>query len=109
MNVFFYEWNVEDPVSAFELRSCKHAEKQKSIYDNPYLATVIWGGPAAQNTWPDTFSGGGTVDNQAPKIPTNLAVSATTSSSVSLTWTSSTDNIAVNGYEIYIMVFIIQP
>lgn len=100
------KWNVEDPVSTFELqRQNVVANMQKNrnpFIDNPYLATVIWGGPAAQNTWPDTFSGGGTVDTQAPTIPTNLAVSATTSSSVSLTWTSSTDNIAVSGYEIYI-------
>jgi hypothetical protein len=23
--------------------------------DNPYLATVIWGGPSAQNRWPNIF------------------------------------------------------
>ena len=100
------KWNVEDPVSAFELqRQNVVADMQKNrnpFIDNPYLATVIWGGPAAQNTWPDTFSGGGTVDTQAPTIPANLAVTVTTSSSVSLTWTSSVDNLAVSGYEIYI-------
>ncbi|NUS14494.1 MAG: glycosyl hydrolase family 5, partial [Streptomyces sp.] len=33
--------------------------------------------------------------------PANLAVSGTTSSSVSLTWSASTDNVGVTGYNIY--------
>ena len=51
----FLEWNREDPVSAFEM------QRQEVIYgaqgnrnpfiDNPYLATLLWGGEAAENTW----------------------------------------------------------
>jgi chitodextrinase len=41
------------------------------------------------------------VDKDAPSIPTNLATSAITDRSVSLTWKASTDNVAVTGYEIY--------
>ncbi|MBC8026803.1 MAG: cellulose binding domain-containing protein [Steroidobacteraceae bacterium] len=41
----------------------------------------------------------GTTDTTAPTTPANLAAS-TTSSSVSLTWTASTDNVAVTGYQI---------
>lgn len=100
------KWNVEDPVSAFEIqRNNVVANTQKNrnpFIDNPYLATVIWGGPAAQNTWPDTFSGGGTSDTEAPTIPQNLAVTGKTSSSVSLSWSASTDNFAVSGYDIYV-------
>lgn len=101
------KWNVEDPVSAFEMqRQNVVANTQKNrnpFIDNPYLATVIWGGPAAQNTWPDTFSGGGTSgDTEAPSTPMNLAVSGVTSSSVSLTWAASTDNIAVSGYDVFV-------
>ncbi|MCL6456534.1 MAG: fibronectin type III domain-containing protein [Gorillibacterium sp.] len=40
-------------------------------------------------------------DTQAPTIPTNLKVSGTTSSSISLSWTASTDNIGVTGYDVY--------
>lgn len=101
------KWNVEDPVSAFEIkRNNVVAQTQKNrnpFIDNPYLATVIWGGPAAQNTWPDTFNGGGsTTDTEAPTAPINLAVTEATSSSISLSWNPSTDNIAVSGYEVYV-------
>jgi chitodextrinase len=40
-------------------------------------------------------------DTIAPSAPTGLAVSAKTSSSVSLTWTASTDNYGVAGYNVY--------
>lgn len=99
------KWNVEDPVSAFEIqRNNVVAQTQKNrnpFIDNPYLATVIWGGPAAQNNWPDTFSGGTAGDTEAPSIPMNLAVTATTSSTVSLTWSASTDNVSVSSYDVY--------
>ncbi|MDP9955951.1 endonuclease I/chitodextrinase [Epilithonimonas hungarica] len=99
------KWNVEDPVSDFERqRNNVVANTQKNrnpFIDNPYLATVIWGGPAAQNTWPDTFNGGSTTDTEAPTVPTNLSVTGTTSSSISLSWTASTDNVGVSGYDIY--------
>ncbi len=99
------KWNVEDPVSPFEIqRNNVVAATQKNrnpFIDNPYLATVIWGGPEAQNNWPDTFSGGTEGDTEAPTIPTNLAVTAKTSTSVSLAWTASTDNFAVGSYQVY--------
>ena len=41
-------------------------------------------------------------DTQAPTAATNLAVTGTTSSSVSLSWTAATDNTAVTAYEIYL-------
>ncbi|MET9175613.1 glycoside hydrolase family 5 protein, partial [Streptomyces misionensis] len=44
--------------------------------------------------------GGGT-DTTAPSAPTGLAVSGTTSSSVSLKWTAATDNVGVTGYDVY--------
>ncbi|WP_438432256.1 fibronectin type III domain-containing protein [Gorillibacterium sp. sgz500922] len=40
-------------------------------------------------------------DTQAPSAPTGLTVTATTSSSVTLAWTASTDNVGVTGYEVY--------
>ncbi len=99
------KWNIEDPVSDFERqRNNVVANTQKNrnpFIDNPYLATVIWGGPAAQNTWPDTFNGGTTSDTEKPTVPTNLAVTGVTGNSVSLSWTASTDNVGVTGYDVY--------
>lgn len=100
------KWNIEDPVSDFEkqrnnvVAGIQH--NRNPFIDNPYLATVIWGGPAAQNTWPDTFNGGSTTDTEAPSAPGALTVSGTTSSSVSLIWAASTDNIGVSSYDIYV-------
>ncbi|RUT45233.1 carbohydrate-binding protein [Paenibacillus anaericanus] len=46
----------------------------------------------------DSISGG---DLLPPTVPTNVTVSSTTSSSVSLSWTASTDNVGVTGYNVY--------
>ncbi|WP_257452777.1 cellulase family glycosylhydrolase [Archangium lipolyticum] len=45
--------------------------------------------------------GGGGGDTQSPTAPGNLAATGTTSSSVSLAWSASTDNVAVTGYDVY--------
>ncbi|WP_329125170.1 glycoside hydrolase family 6 protein [Streptomyces sp. NBC_01465] len=45
--------------------------------------------------------GGGSSDTTAPSVPAGLTVTGTTSSSVSLSWTASTDNVGVTGYDIY--------
>ncbi|MFV0249002.1 MAG: endonuclease [Tenacibaculum sp.] len=52
----FLKWNVEDPVSSFELQRNNVIEdaqgNRNPFIDNPYLATLIWGGNiAAENKW----------------------------------------------------------
>ncbi|WP_203296375.1 endonuclease [Luteirhabdus pelagi] len=51
----FIQWNVEDPVSALEDQRNPYLEtaygNRNPFIDNPYLATVIWGGPAAEDRW----------------------------------------------------------
>ncbi|MDA7716928.1 GEVED domain-containing protein [bacterium] len=44
-------------------------------------------------------NGGG--DTQAPSAPSGLAASNVGATSVSLSWTASTDNVAVTGYDVY--------
>lgn len=39
-------------------------------------------------------------DTTAPSVPTNVAASGTTSTSTTLTWSASTDNVGVTGYEV---------
>jgi chitodextrinase len=46
-------------------------------------------------------SGGSTGDTEAPSVPQNLIATAVSSSQINLTWTTSTDNVAVTGYNIY--------
>ncbi len=48
-----------------------------------------------------TGSGGGSGDTTAPSAPASLHSTATTSSSVSLAWNASTDNVGVTGYNVY--------
>lgn len=51
----FIKWNAEDPVSAFEIQRNNRIEQAQGnrnpFIDNPYLATMIWGGIAADNLW----------------------------------------------------------
>lgn len=46
-----------------------------------------------------TGTGGG--DTIAPSAPTNLSASGTTAVATTLSWTASTDNVAVTGYDVY--------
>ena len=42
-----------------------------------------------------------TPDTQAPSVPTGVVATATSSSTIKITWNSSTDNVGVVGYKIY--------
>ncbi|AUP78203.1 fibronectin type III domain-containing protein [Flavivirga eckloniae] len=48
-----------------------------------------------------SYGGGGTGDTEAPSTPTNLTVSNTTTTSTDLSWSASTDNVGVSGYQIF--------
>ncbi len=51
----FLEWNAEDPVSESEMNRnnvLNNVQGNRNPFiDNPYLATIIWQGPDADNTW----------------------------------------------------------
>jgi hypothetical protein len=54
----------------------------------------------------ELFGGGGTTnppptDTTAPSVPTALRATASNATTVALTWTASTDNVAVTGYQIF--------
>ncbi|MCT4628705.1 endonuclease [Winogradskyella sp.] len=55
--------------------------------DHPEYVNIIW------NPSPD---------NVAPSDPTNLVASNPTNNTIDLSWTASTDNVAVESYDIYI-------
>ncbi|MCX5299923.1 carbohydrate binding domain-containing protein [Streptomyces sp. NBC_00193] len=44
---------------------------------------------------------GGTVDTQAPTVPGSLTATGKTSTTASLSWNASTDNVGLNGYDVY--------
>jgi len=66
---------------------------------------VGWTGPGISTT--TVIAGNfltpftGSTDTQAPTAPTNLTSPSKTSTSVNLSWTASTDNVGVTGYEVY--------
>jgi hypothetical protein len=70
-------------------------------------ATIYTHGWYGQGTyWADDISldgpgGGGGSDTQAPTAPTGLTSTGKTSSSVSLSWNASSDNVGVTGYDVY--------
>lgn len=56
----FLIWNAEDPVSDFEIQRNNHIEIEQGnrnpFIDNPYLATMIWNGPDAEDRWEVLFT-----------------------------------------------------
>ena len=101
----FLKWNVEDPVSDFERQRNTYHGNTTNTYaqgnrnpfiDNAYLATRIWGGDAAIDSW-GIFT---TQDDEAPTTPTNVMVSNVTTTTFNVSWNASTDNENVSGYDI---------
>lgn len=85
-------WAAQDPVSASEI------ERNDASYNfqnnrNPYIDHPEW----VQLVW-----GSQTSDTESPSTPTNLTVASTSTTSANLSWTASTDNIAVAYYKIYV-------
>ena len=103
----FLQWNVDDPVSDFEKQRNTYHENTSNTYaqgnrnpfiDNPILATRIWGGPVAEDTWGIYTTG----DTENPTTPTNIVLSNITTFSIDVSWDPSTDNIGVASYDVYI-------
>jgi endonuclease I len=85
-------WNAQDPVNAREIarnNAIYTRQNNRNPYiDHPEYVNQIWGG---------TSSG----DTQAPSAPTSLASTTKTSTSITVAWTASTDNVGVTGYDVY--------
>ncbi|SDX97462.1 Endonuclease I [Lutibacter oricola] len=98
----FLTWNAEDPVSDFEANRNEILSgiqlNRNPFIDNPYLATIIWGGLNAEDKW----NMGSSSDTEAPTAPSNLVSTSVTDESINISWTASTDNIAVYDYLIYL-------
>ncbi|WP_165733999.1 endonuclease [Polaribacter sp. 20A6] len=103
----FLQWNREDPVSDIEKRRNTYHENTSKTYaqgnrnpfiDNPFLATRIWGGDNAEDTWGIYTSS----DTEAPSKPNNVTLHDITLTSINISWTASTDNIGVTGYQVYV-------
>src|SRR5690606_14328501 len=84
-------WHQNDPVSQKEIDRNNavfaHQNNRNPFVDHPEYVQLIW------NPTPDT---------EAPSVPTNLVVTNEASTSISLAWTASTDNVAVASYDIFV-------
>src|SRR6478752_4755550 len=72
--------------------------------DTSYSYTVVAvdaAGNVSPASAPATVSTTGAPDGTPPSQPGNLTATAASSSQVNLTWTASTDNVAVTGYRVY--------
>lgn len=92
---------IEDAVSRGSLNPSNYLIDAEAGFE-------IWQGGQGLGTnsfsWNATAgssSGGGTGDTTPPSAPANLAVTGTTSTSASLSWSPSTDNVGVTGYDVY--------
>lgn len=83
-------WHNQDPVSNREIarnNAIYTSQNNRNPYiDHPEYVQTIWNP---------------TADAQAPTAPANLVSSAKTTTTISLSWTGSTDNTAVTGYNVY--------
>ena len=85
-------WHAQDPVSAREIarnNAIYGRQNNRNPYiDHPEYVNQIWGGTSS-------------TDSQAPTAPTSLASTSKTSTSITLTWNASTDNVGVTSYDVY--------
>lgn len=87
------QWHANDPVSSREIarNNAIYARQgnRNPFIDNPSYVNTIWGGTPT------------TADTTPPSVPASLISSSKTTTSVSLSWNVSTDNVGVTGYEVY--------
>ncbi|HEX5404888.1 MAG TPA: cellulose binding domain-containing protein [Pseudonocardiaceae bacterium] len=89
---------IDDAVARGSLNSAHYLIDAEAGFE-------IWQGGQGLATNSFSFSAtagtGTTGDTQAPSTPTGLAVTGTTATSASLSWSPSTDNVGVTGYQVF--------
>ncbi len=87
-------WAAQDPVSQTEIdrnnASYVFQGNRNPYIDHPEYVAQVWGPTSV------------TPDTEAPSTPTNISVNNITNTTATATWTASTDNIAVAGYNVYL-------
>ncbi|WP_136669106.1 GEVED domain-containing protein [Flavobacterium sp. H122] len=106
------------PNATYEVRYKETAAATWSTVASPSASTVLSGltagtayeaqvrslcsgGTASAFSSSVNFTTSTATDTIAPTVPTGLAASGTTTTSTNLTWTASTDNVGVTGYDIF--------
>ena len=95
-----YSWNFGDGTTSTS-QSPSHVYAAAGIYTVSLTVT----GPAGTNTktisnYVTVINAQGSLDTSPPVAPTSLIATASGSTSISLSWKASTDNVGVTGYRI---------
>jgi hypothetical protein len=108
-------WNVVSYVAPSPITSWNFSVldfiadvRSRGVITNSWYLTSIQAGfepwingtGLAVTAFSAAVNGGGTVDNQAPTVPGQPNASNVTSSSASLSWAASSDNVGVTSYEV---------
>jgi chitodextrinase len=72
-----------------------------TAYVRPYIHYAALDVTVNVDDFSLTRSGGSGADTEAPMAPTGLSLTSKTDVSVTISWTASTDNIGVTGYDVY--------
>ena len=102
-NKFATQKSVAISLNAGQLYFVEAIMKDGTGGDN---LAVGWAKPGQSTTAPSEVIPGTQLktsipDSQAPSIPVNLSSSAIAQTSFTLSWSASTDNVAVTGYDVY--------
>lgn len=85
-------WSAQDPVSPTEIdrnnAAYTYQKNRNPFIDHPEWVNAIWGTQV--------------IDTEVPSTPANLVLNSTSTASASLSWSPSTDNIAVTYYKIFV-------
>jgi endoglucanase len=84
----YKDWNTAYPENSWEIT-------EPSIYCQASYVMLLARLMSPSSTPPPP------IDTEAPTAPLNLAASNITETSLTLTWTAATDNVAVTSYEVY--------
>lgn len=91
----YLQWNVEDPVSELEDQRNPYLEtaygNRNPFIDNPYLATIIWGGPIAEDRWDMIGVGEFAAEN----------ISVYPNPTSEVVWVTDNTSFSVDNYSVY--------
>ena len=78
-------------VTSFDYWNINGNHAQNKIIASTYGRGVFTG----------SFTANAIADSEAPTVPTSVSASNVVATSLTLSWTASTDNVAVSGYDVY--------
>jgi fibronectin type 3 domain-containing protein len=79
--------------------ACTSPKSYTGLATGSHTFSVFATSEGASDPTPATYTW--TIDTAAPSVPTGLAATTPSTTSVKLTWSASTDNVGVTGYDVF--------